>query len=100
MNDEFLIEMMEELILAEFKENDYNLFAQQILDLNLSPEELKNALNRILESKSKSLKDKIHLLLRQEKQNLIELAFKRAQKRYKTKMTLRFMAFEQNEMGE
>ncbi len=100
MNDEFLIEMMEELILAEFKENDYNLFAQQILDLNLSPEELKNALNRILESKSKSLKDKIHLLLREEKQNLIELAFKRAQKRYKTKMTLRFMSFEQNEMGE
>ncbi len=92
--------MLEDLILSEFKEKDYTIFDQQILDLNISASEFKQTLERILESKSKSLNDKIKLLINQDRQDLIETAFKRAQKRYKTKMTLRFMSFETDEMGE
>jgi hypothetical protein len=92
--------MLEEAILEEFEEKDYNIFEQQILDLKLSPSEFKKYLDRIILSKSKSLQEKVTFALKNGKQNLVEDAFRRAKKRYKARMTLRFMTFEQNEVGE
>ncbi|MHA1652045.1 MAG: hypothetical protein ACTSYB_17825 [Candidatus Helarchaeota archaeon] len=92
--------MLEELILSEFNEKDYTIFEQQILDLDLPSSEVEHTLKRILKSKSKSLQDKFFLLLQEKKLKILENAFKRARKRYKTMMTLRFMRFEQNEFGE
>jgi hypothetical protein len=92
--------MLEEAMLEEFEEKDYNIFEQQILALNLSPSEFKEYLDRIILSKSKAFQDKIAFTLKSGKQNLIEDAFRRAKKRYKARMTLRFMTFEQNEVGE
>lgn len=92
--------MLEKAILEEFEEKDYAIFEQQLLDLNLDPSEFQQLLNRILLSKSKSFQDKISVVLKDEKQNLLEDAFRRAKKRYKAKMTLRFIAFEQDEVGE
>jgi len=92
--------MLEEAILEEFEEKDYNIFEQQILDLKLSPSEFKKYLDRIILSKSKAFQEKIAFALKSGKQNLVEDAFRRAKKRYKTKMALRFVAFEQDEVGE
>ena len=92
--------MLEEAILEEFEEKDYNIFDQQILDLKLSPSEFQKLLDRIILSKSKSFQEKVAFTLKSGKQNLVEDAFRRAKKRYKTRMTLRFMTFEQNEVGE
>ncbi|HUY01160.1 MAG TPA: hypothetical protein VMV49_16490 [Candidatus Deferrimicrobium sp.] len=100
LNDDFLVEMLESFIFSEFTEKDYNIYEQQILGIGLSPEDLKQTLDRILESKTQAFKDKIGFLFKINKPNLLDLAFSRAIKRYKTKMTLRFMQFEQNEMGE
>jgi hypothetical protein len=92
--------MLEDLILSEFGEKDYTIYEQQILNIGLPLEEFKQNLERILESKSQSFKDKITFLFKESKLDLLDIAFQRAFKRYKTKMTLRFMLFEQNEMGE
>jgi hypothetical protein len=92
--------MIESLILAEFKEKDYIIFEQQILELDISPPELELQLERVLEAKSDSLKEKVKMLLKQNRLDLLERAFKRAQKRYKTKMTLRYMYSEFTEVGE
>ena len=92
--------MLEEAILEEFEEKDYAIFEQQILDLSLDSSEFQRFLNRIMLSKSKSFQDKISFVLKDEKQNLLEEAFRRAKKRYKAKMTLRFVASEQDEVGE
>jgi hypothetical protein len=92
--------MLEEAILEEFEEKDYAIFEQQLLDLNLDLSEFQKFLNRIILSKSKSFQDKVSIILKDEKQNLLEEAFRRAKKRYKTKMALRFVAFEQDEVGE
>lgn len=100
MQDDFTIEMIEEAILEEFEEKDYNIFEQQILDLKLSSSDFKKFLDRIISSKSKALQEKFIFALKSGKQNLIEDAFRRAKKRYKARMTLRFMTFEQNEVGE
>jgi len=100
LHDDFIIEMLEEAILDEFEEKDYAIFEQQLLDLNLEPPEFRKFLNRIILSKSKSFQDKISVILKDQQQNLLEEAFRRAKKRYKAKMTLRFMSFEQDEVGE
>ncbi len=92
--------MLESLILSEFEEKDYAIIDQQVIDLDISPGDLDSILERILKTKSQSLKDKIALVLREGRQDLLEKAFKRAKKRFKTKMALRFMLFEQQEMGE
>jgi hypothetical protein len=92
--------MLESLIISEFQEKDYIIFEQQILGVSQSPTEFKQSLDRILESKSQSLKDKVALLLREEKEALLETAFKRALKRHKRNIALRFMLSETREMGE
>ena len=91
---------MESLIFSEFKEKDYIIFDQQILGLELSQSDLEQVLSRILQSKSQSFQDKVGLLLREGKQNLLELAFKRARKRNKLKESLRYGYFEQMGSGE
>lgn len=100
LNDDFLIEMVESLIISEFEENDYLIIDQRVIDVDISLDELKEVLERVLQSKSQSLKDKIALLLREGREDLLHTAFKRAKKRHKTRMALRFMLFEQNDMGE
>lgn len=100
LNDDFLIEMVESLIISEFEENDYLIIDQQVIDVDISPDELKKVLERVLKSKSQSLKDKIALVLREGRQDLLNTVFKRAKKRHKTRMALRFIMFEQDEMGE
>ncbi len=92
--------MIESLMLTEFKEKDYIIFEQQILDLDISLPELENQLERVLEAKSDSLKEKVKMLLKQNRLDLLERAFKRAQKRYKIKMTMRYMYSEFTEVGE
>ena len=92
--------MIESLMLTEFKEKDYIIFEQQILDLDISLPELENQLERVLEAKSDSLKEKVKMLLKQNRLDLLERAFKRAQKRYKVKMTMRYMYSEFTEVGE
>ena len=100
LDDDFLIEMLENLILEEFKEKDYTIYSQQISGLDLSTSAFQDTLKRIIETKSKSFNNKIELILRQNRLDILEEAFKRAQKKYKTRMTLRFMMSEQSEMGE
>ena len=78
--------MLESLIIDEFKEKDYTIFEQQILEMDISPSELQSTLERILETKSKSLREKITLLLQEGKRSLLETAFNRARKRYKRNM--------------
>ena len=92
--------MLESLILTEYEEKDYGIFDQQILDRGLSPKEFEETLARIVQTKTASLQKKIKSLLDEGRQDLIELAFKRAQKRHKTHMTLRFMMSEHEDMGE
>ena len=92
--------MLESLILKEFTEKDFNIFDQQILDLDLTDSDLRTTLDRILTSKSKSLQEKVALILREERRDLLNTAFKRAKKKFKTKMALRFMLFETFEVGE
>ncbi|NVM52907.1 MAG: hypothetical protein HWN66_04330 [Candidatus Helarchaeota archaeon] len=92
--------MIESLILSEFEPKDYGLFDQQILGLELSPEEIKETLSRILQTKTQSFQNKVTRLLQEGKQHLLELAFKRAKKRYKIKIALRYSLSEQRDMGE
>lgn len=87
-------------MLSEFSEKDYLIFHQQILGLDLSQSELEEALARVLETKSRSLQRKIQILLEEGKRKLVDLAFERARMRYKTQLALRFLMFEQDEMGE
>ena len=100
LDDDFLIEMIESLMLEEFKEKDYIIFEQQILERDISPPELEIQLERVLEAKSDSLKEKLKMFLKQNRLDLLERAFKRAQKRYKTKMTMLYMHSEFYEVGE
>ena len=100
LNDDFLIEMLESLILSEFKEKDYTIFDQQILGVELTEPEFEETVARILKSKSQSFEKKISRIIQDKRRDLLELAFKRAQKCHKAQMTLRFMMFEQNEVGE
>ena len=92
--------MIESLMVEEFKEKDYIIFEQQILERDISPPELELQLERVLETKSNSLKEKVKMLLKQNRLDLLERAFKRAQKRYKTKMTMLYMHSEFYEVGE
>ncbi|MHA1425234.1 MAG: hypothetical protein ACTSQI_04525 [Candidatus Helarchaeota archaeon] len=91
---------MESLIFSEFNEKDYIIFEQQILELDLSHPELESQLYRILETKSSSLREKVMMMLKQHRWDLLERAFKRALKRYKTKMTLRYVMSEMFFAGE
>jgi len=100
LNEDFLIEMLESLILSEFKEKDYTIFDQQILGVELTETEFEETVARILKSKSQSFGKKIRRIVQDKRRDLLELAFKRAQKRYKSQKTLRFLMFEQNEVGE
>ncbi len=92
--------MLESLILSEFKEKDYTIFDQQILGVELREKEFEETLARIMKSKSQSFQKKVARIIQDKRRDLLELAFKRAQKRHKTQMALRFMMFEQEEVGE
>jgi F0F1-type ATP synthase delta subunit len=100
LDDEFLIEMLESMILDEFTKKDYIIYDQQIADVELTSSALKKTLARIMQTKSKSFNKKIQLILQDNRVDLLDQAFKRAKKKYKAHMTLRFMMFEQSEIGE
>ena len=92
--------MVESLILAEFEEKDFSIYEQQILDCELERAEFERILNRVLKSKSKSLKDKVQLILQIGGQKMLDQVLRRAIKRYKTKLSLRYMYSEQHDMGD
>ena len=92
--------MLESLVLSEFQEKDYTILEQQILGVSQTPTEFEQSLDRILESKNQSLKDKVALLLQEGKADLLETAFKRALKSHKRNVALRYMLSETREMGE
>ncbi|MHA1263656.1 MAG: hypothetical protein ACTSRS_00320 [Candidatus Helarchaeota archaeon] len=100
MQDEFLLEMIANYMLEEFKDKDYTIFDQQIAGLHLSTSAFQVIITRLMQTKSPTFQHKIKFLLQEGRQELVERAFEIAKKRYKTKMTLRFIMFEQNEMGE